>query len=265
MHVRGRGSASPGISATLPIIFGAAATGSLLAYIVLPEVREWVASPGGLFDAISAAGFLGALVMSAIALATVGRWSWHWLTIPLVAGLGFLDRSGYGLRLIGEEPPSLGGVPVDTIEGLAGALARLADSISTPAFVLALVLGLIPIAGLVAAAGTLRLRGIGHWVRRRQCAAYAFAAAATLIWGAAAATALSGTAGPALARTLAVASATITLAGVKAMPISDPSIAGWSRRIRPWVDGAEPLAAMPDGTAVIDTGSLDVGVSGRPA
>jgi hypothetical protein len=222
-------------------VFAALVLALVAAYIAVPDIREWLASPGGLIAWV-ATGILGiACVVALWALRRATEESRFRMLIPTVSAVLFLQSVRFGADLIGYRLPRIGEIETGSLVDLRGAVGELATSLGLGPTVGALVMTL-----LITVAGWIALRA-WWWARSRvrvtETIVVAYLAAALTIHAMIPVMGFFGESTTAwfLTNVAALIGAAVLVVAGLASGDHRTTVAGWRRRMWAWLGDDQPL------------------------
>jgi hypothetical protein len=234
------------ITAAFTSVFAALAIALAATYVGVPELRRWLAGTGGLVDWIT--------LVSLIAAVAVGLWSVRRSSsesrfpyvIPAVAAWGILDEIRYFTGLVGSPGADIGGVSVRSFDDFAAVLTVWGSTIGADWRH-----GLAALAVMIALT-LLALRRARGWAHDRVLVteyrvinflvlsvAFTVAAPVTGLFGSSTTAQFTGGLFEMVGATLLV------VAGLAAAD-HRRTVAGWRRRLLPWMAEEGPLASLGD-------------------
>jgi hypothetical protein len=232
------------ITAAFTSVFAAVAIALAAAYIGVPELRHWLSGTGGLVDWLTLVALGAALVVGLWAVNRSSSDSRFPYVTPAIAAWGLLDEIRYFTGLIGSPSVIIDGTPVRSYDDLAAVLAS--DGIGADwRHGLVIVLALAAITLWV-------LRRARAWARDRVLItehrvvtflvlsiAATVAAPATGLFGAGISVQFVG-------GLLELTGATLLVVAGLAAGDHRRTVAGWRRRLLPWMAEERPLASLKD-------------------
>ena len=225
--------------------FSAAVIALVAAYSFMPPIREWLAAPGGLVVWATAATLVMAIGTGVWAYRRSTTDSRFGLLLPSAATVLLLQQLRFGADLLDYPLPTWAGVEVGSLIDLRRVVSVVAERLGLG--VTTGILVLVVWAGATAAAA--------HWARRWATQRVLVAETSVVVWfvaglGSAAAVPIFGIFGDGTGAWLASTMAGLVSAGllvVAGLTAGDHrrTMAGWRRRIWPWIADEGPLAGIP--------------------
>ena len=234
------------ITAAFTSVFAAVAIALASTYAFVPELRRWLAGRGGLVDWMTFVALCAAIVVGLWALRRSSSESRFRYVIPAIAALGVLDETRYGLGVVGSNGTMIEGIAVRSYDDLGLVASSLAEKLG-----LGSAHGLVALLGLAGLTALAIIRA-NTWTHDRVLVtehrvvtfivlsiSVTLAAPVVGLFGASAAVQFAGGMFEMVGATFLV------LAGLAAAD-HRRTVAGWRRRLHPWLAEEGPLASLGD-------------------
>jgi len=233
------------VTAAFSSVFIALSIALAVTYLAAPELRRWLGGRRGLVDWITFGALVAALAVGVWAMRRSPTESRFPLIIPALAAWGILDELRYLTGALGVHGFVIDGVQVRSLDDVGWLFSTWGERVGLTWLLGAVILGLV--AGLTAIA-VLRTR---RWADNRvmvtehRVVAYILASIGATV--AAPLTGFFGSgAGVAFACGLVeMTGATLLVAAGLAAGDHRRTVAGWRRRLWPWLAEEGPLARLP--------------------
>lgn len=248
-HPPARGGRTPvpvaDVTAAFSSVFAALSIALTITYVAAPELRNWLGGRNGLVDWITLGALGGALAVGIWAMRRSPAETRFPLLIPTLAAVGILDELRYFTPLLGVHGLVIDDVPIRCLDDFTTLLSNWSARIGLAWPYAAVLLGMVGLLTVLAALRTRRWTESRVLVTEHRVVAYIFASV-----GATLAAPLTGMFGSANA--VAFASAVLEMTGATLLVVAGlaagdhrRTVAGWRRRLRPWLADEGPLAGMP--------------------
>lgn len=226
-------------------VFAAVVLALVAAFAAVGDLREWIGGRDGLVQWMTTATLVGALIAGVWAYRRSTDETNFRLMLPITTAFMLAQQARFGADLIGYPLPTVSGVEVGSLIDLREVISLLAERLGLGFTTGALVLGIV-VAATVAAVLSAR-----RWADERVLVTEA----PVVSWyvaslGAAAAVPALGVFGEGTGAWFATGMAALTSAGclvAACMAAGDHrrTVAGWRRRIWPWIADEGPLTGIP--------------------
>lgn len=227
-------------------VFAAVAIALATAYVLVPDLHNWLAGRGGLVDWLALVSLAGALVVGLWALKRSSSESGFRFVIPAVAAWGLLDEVRYFTSLIGSPSVNVDGVQVRSFDDLQTVLAQWGSGMGADwrhGLLALTVVAALTLAAIGRARGWAHRRVLvtEHRVVTFLVIAIAFTVAAPLV----------GLFDPGDAAVFTgglfeMVGATLLVVSGLAAADHRRTIAGWRRRLNPWMAEEGTLTSLGD-------------------
>jgi len=233
------------LTAAFSSVFIALSVALAITYAATPELRGWLGGRNGLVDWITLGALAGAFTVGVWAMRRSPVESSFPLLIPTVAAVGIVDELRYFTGLMGAHGMVIDGVRVRSLDDFGNLFSiwseRLGLDWPHPTVILGLVAGLT----MMAVLRTRRWAASRVLVTEHRVVVYIVASI-----GATIAAPLAGFFGPETA--VAFASGLLEMTGATLLVVAGlaaadhrRTVAGWRRRLLPWLADEGPLASLP--------------------
>lgn len=226
-------------------VFAAVALAVVAAYTLVPDLREWIGGRGGLVPWMTTATLVGALGAGVWAYRRSTDETNFRLLLPITAGVLLAQNVRFGADAIGYPLPTVSGVEIGSLVDIREVMSLTAERLGLGFTTAILVLGIVV---AITAASVLSAR---RWADQRVLVTEAPVVTwFVLALGAAATVPALGMLGEGTGAWFVTGMAGLVSAGclvAACMSAGDHrrTVAGWRRRIWPWIADEGPLTGIP--------------------
>lgn len=234
------------VTAAFTSVFAAVAIALAATYAVVPDLRSWLSGRGGLLDWLTLASLISAATVGVWAVRRSSSESLFPLVTPAIAVWGILDELRYLTGLVGSPSFHLGEVPVRSYDDLAAVVASWASQAGLDwrhGLIVLAAIGTITALALVRSQRWAEGRVL---VTEHRVVTFIVLSVATTAATPAIGLFGGGTTAVFAAGLLEMIGATLLVVAGLAAADHRRTVAGWRRRLMPWLAEEGSLSSLGD-------------------